>query len=114
MAFLNGLMDVGRLSMFQAIVHAPALRPGARLCLSDLAQTPSTPPAHLAAGDDVALRFGACCPDHGNGAIESLEADSATLRVAAARWRLHRCPTSGGIDVPGLVAEDWFVVERAG
>ena len=100
--------------MFQAIVHAPALRPGARLCLSDLAQTPTIPPVRPAVGDSVALRFGACCPDHGSGAITEIEADSATLRVAEARWRLHRCPMKGGIDVPGLVAEDWFVVDRVG
>ena len=98
--------------MFQAIVHAPVLRPGVRLCLSDLGQTPTQPPAALAAGDDVALRFGACCPAHGAGAIIDLEAETAILRVAEARWRLHRCPFGGGVDVPGLLAEDWFVVER--
>ena len=100
--------------MFQAIVHAPALRPGARLSLSDLAQTPTAPPARLTAGDDVAIRFGACCPDHGSGAVMACEADSATLRVAGTLWRLHRCPAHGGIDLPGLIAEDWFVMDGAG
>ncbi len=100
--------------MFQAIVHAPALRPGARLCLSDLAQTVTTPPARLVAGVGVTLRFGTCCPDHGSGAITALEADSATLRVADTRWRLHRCPARAGIDLPGMISEDWFVVDRAG
>ena len=99
--------------MFQAIVHAPALRPGARLCLSDLAQTPTTPPARLSAGAGVALRYGACCPDHGSGAITAIDSDSATLHVADTRWRLHRCPAHGGVDLPGLVSEDWFVVDRA-
>ena len=98
--------------MFQAIVHAPALQPGARLCVSDLRQTATAPPAHLAAGDPVALRFGTCCPDHGQGAITDLEGGTATLRISTVRWRLHRCPQDGGIDVPGLVAEDWFVVDR--
>ncbi len=98
--------------MFQAIVHAPALRPGARLCLSDLSQTPTMPPARLAAGDAVMLRFGVCCPEHGSGAIVDIAADLATLRVAETRWRLHRCPRRSGVDVPGLVAEDWFVVDR--
>ncbi len=100
--------------MFQAIVHAPKLRPGARLCLSDLAQTPTSPPARLAAGDGVALRFGACCPDHGSGAITSREADNATLRVADTRWRLHRCPAQGGVDLPGMISEDWFVIDGVG
>ena len=99
--------------MFQAIVHAPALRPGARLCLSDLAQTSGSTPTRLAAGDAVALRYGVCCPDHGSGAITEVRADIATLRVAGAHWRLHRCPSGGGVDVPGLVAEDWFVMARA-
>ena len=100
--------------MFQAIVHAPALRLGAKLCLSDLSQTRTRPPAPLASGDAIMLRFGVCCPDHGSGAVTDVEADEATLRVANARWRLHRCPKRGGVDVPGLIAEDWFVVDRAG
>ena len=99
--------------MFQAIVHAPALRPGARLCLSDLAQGPGSPPGHLTAGVAVTLRFGVCCPTLGSGAIVERRADIATLRVAGARWRLHRCPARGGIDAAGLVAEDWFVMDRA-
>lgn len=98
--------------MFQAIVHAPRLRPGARLCFSDLDQTPTLPPARLTAGDVVALRFGPCCPDHGTGAVTARATDTATLRVAGALWRLHRCPFGGGVDVAGLMAEDWFVVER--
>lgn len=97
--------------VFQAIVHAPMLRPGARLCFSDLAQTSIKPPTCLMVGDSVVIRYGACCPDHGTGAITSLEADLATLRVAQAQWRLRRCPMRGGIDVPGLVGEDWFVVD---
>ena len=99
--------------MFQAIVHAPALRPGARLCLSDLGQTPALRPADLTAGERVVLRFGTCCPWHGAGAITEVGTGTAILRVAEDRWRLHRCPSGGGIDIPGLVAEDWFVVERA-
>lgn len=100
--------------MYQAIVHAPKLRPGARLCLSNLAQTPTTLPTRLAPGDAVALRFGVCCPDHGSGAITALEAESATLQVAGRQWRMVRCPARSGIDLPGLIAEDWFVVGCAG
>ena len=98
--------------MFQAIVHAPALRPGARLCLSDLSQSATRQPSRPAAGDAVILRFGTCCPDHGGGAITDVGIGTAILRVAGTPWRLSRCPMEGGVDVPGLVAEDWFVVDR--
>ena len=98
--------------MYQAIVHAPALRAGARLCLSDLRQTLVARPRRPQAGDTLSLRFGVCCPALGAGIFTAIEDRMATVQIADARWRLGRCPSDGGIEIPGLTAEDWFVVGR--
>ena len=66
----------------------------------------------IAAGDEIALRFGTCCPDLADGAIGFCDAypDEAVLRVAESAWTIRRS-TIPGVDLPGLVAEDWFVVD---
>ncbi len=96
---------------FLAIVHAPALRRGARLCIADLAQTLGRPPVAMSDGAEISLRFGTCCPDLASGAIVGCDAgrDEAVLTVDDATWTIRRSRV-GGIGVPGLVAEDWFVV----
>ncbi len=98
---------------FMAIVHAPALRSGARICICDLDQTIDEPPSELVIGSEVALRFGTCCPSLASGAIQAcdLGADEAVLRIADADWTIRRSH-EGGVNVAGLVAEDWFVVGR--
>ena len=97
---------------FLAIVHAPALRLGARLCISDLEQTADKPPASIAPGAQIDLRFGTCCPDLLSGAIGLCDtaSEEAVLRVADADWHIRRS-NDGGVRAPGLVADDWFVVE---
>ena len=97
---------------FLAIVHAPMLRLGARLCISDLAQTPDRAPMPIAPGAEIDLRFGTCCPDRMSGAIGLCDTSSeeAVLRVADADWHIRRSG-KGGVRAPGLVADDWFVVE---
>ncbi len=96
---------------YLAIVHAPALRPGARICISDLAQTTDQPPAPIAPGAEIALRFGTCCPDLVRGAIAlcDSQAEQAILRIEKADWTIRRSH-AGGVHTPGMVADDWFVV----
>ena len=98
---------------FLAIVHSPVLRPGARLCIADLAQSVEKPPEPLSRGADVSLRFGTCCPDLAVGAVDTCDAqtEEAVLRVAESRWAIRRSH-SGEIAIPGLKAESWFVVDR--
>ena len=96
---------------FVAIVHAPALRSGARLCISDLEQTPDQPPHGLSAGATVELRYGTCCPSLACAAISAREDDKAVLRTAEADWTIRL--SGGGVNVPGLMADDWIVVGRA-
>ena len=96
---------------FVAIVHAPALRFGARLCISDCDQTPEQPPAGIAVGSEIVLRYGTCCPALACGAISARDLDEAVLHTADADWTIRRSER-GGVDVPGLVADDWFVVAR--
>ena len=96
---------------FVAIVHAPSLRSGARLCISDLEQTPDQPPHGLAPGSQVQLRFGTCCASLDCGAISTLDVDEAVLRTSEADWTIRRSGR-GGVDVPGLMADDWIVVAR--
>ena len=94
---------------FLAIVHAPALRRGARVCIADLAQTLDHAPVAITSGAEILLRFGTCCPDLASGAIAECDRDEAVLTVDQATWTIRRSPV-GGVSVPGLVAEDWFVV----
>ena len=98
---------------FLAIVHAPALRPGARLSIADLAQTLEGPPARLAPGAKLDLRFGTCCPNLACGAILGCNAtaDEAVLGIAGFDYTIRRCRKHGGVEIPGLVAEDWFVID---
>ena len=97
---------------FLAIVHAPELRIGARLCISDLEQTVDQGPSPVAPGVEIDLRFGTCCPDLVYGAIGLCDTSSeeAVLRVADSDWHIRRS-SKGGVRTPGLVADDWFVVE---
>ena len=97
---------------FMAIVHAPALRSGARLCISDLDQAPGQPPHGLAAGSTIELRYGTCRPALACAAISARDDDEAVLRTAEADWTIRRSD-SGGVDVPGLMADDWIVIGRA-
>ena len=96
---------------FLAIVHAPALRSGARLCISDLTQTADKPPTPIAPGAEIDLRFGTCCPDSKAGAIGLCDTDSeeAVLRVGNEDWHIRRA-RAGGVRTPGIIADDWFVV----
>ncbi len=97
---------------FVAIVHAPAMRSGARLCISDNDQTADHPPHGLAAGSTIELRYGTCRPLLACAAISAREADEAVLQTAEADWTIRRSQ-DGGVDVPGLMADDWIVVARA-
>ena len=97
---------------FLAIVHSPELRLGARLCISDLAQTTERAPKPLSPGAPIDLRFGTCSPDLRSGSIGlcDISVEEAVLRVADADWHIRRSH-QGGVCAPGLVADDWFVVE---
>ena len=97
---------------FLAIVHAPVLRPGARLCICDLEQSFDHAPTSITAGDEIMLRFGTCCPDLADGAIGFCDAepDEAVLRVADSAWTIRRA-TTRAVELPGLITEDWFVVD---
>lgn len=80
--------------------------------MSDLRQTRAAAPATPTTGDDVALRFGPCCPRLDAGRVVGVADGSAILRVGLDEWRLARCAGGSGIHVPGIVSENWFVVER--
>ena len=64
------------------------------------------------ATSEVQLRFGTCCPTVVCGAISARRSDEAVLHTAEADWTI-RLSVEGGVDVPGLVADDWIVVGRA-
>ena len=97
---------------FLAIVHAPTLRAGARVCICDLDQTVERLPTSISSGAAVSLRFGACCPDLACGSISEYDAqaDRAVLRIAESEVTIQRS-RRGGVGCPGLIAEDWFVVD---
>lgn len=96
---------------FQAIVHAPTLRSGARLNIADLEQTPTGTPRRLAAGDMMELRFGVCCPDLAQATVVSYvaEPESAVLSCEGLEVTIARPGADEGSDVPGLRSEVWFV-----
>lgn len=98
---------------FDAIVHAPHLRPGARLNIAAADQAEGSAPDSLAVGAAVRIKFGVCCPDLANGTIVGREAgaDRVVLSVGGESFVLIR--GGGGVRVPGLVSEDWFVAEAA-
>ncbi len=96
---------------FQAIVFAPFLRKGARLCIADLEQTVTTPPKRISIKSNVNLRFGTCCPTLAAGTITDFveSAETAVLTVEGRGWNLKRCPQKSGVSIPGMISENWFV-----
>ena len=100
---------------FNAIVHAPVLRAGTRLNIAEADQREDVSPHRLALGDEVALRFGVCCPDRSDGRIVAAtpRPESVTLTIGDRSWTLFR-NGQGGVTTPGLVSEDWFVAGADG
>lgn len=95
---------------FDAIVHAPTLRAGARLNIAEADQTEGDMPDRLQIGSEVRLRFGVCCPDRSRGTIvgHSVGPESVVLAIGAEAWTLLR-RGDGGVSTPGLISEDWYV-----
>lgn len=95
---------------FDAIVHAPTLRVGARLNIAEADQSETDAPDHLEIGSEVRLRFGVCCPDRSLGIVVEHGAgpETVVLAVGAEAWILLKDDT-GGVSAPGLVSEDWYV-----
>lgn len=98
---------------FDALVHAPHLRPGARLNIAEADQNEGHRPAVLTVGSVIHIKFGVCCPDHARGTIVDRDAaaDRVVLSVDGACFVLVK--GGAGVDVPGLVSEDWFVADAA-
>lgn len=105
---------------FNAIVHAPALRLGARLNIAEADQTESTQPCVLTIGAEVRLRIGVCAPELVSGTVIGCTAEServdptlvdstVDLVVGGTIWRLQRSER-GGVTAPGLVSDAWYVV----
>lgn len=96
---------------FQAIVHAPSLRRGARLNIADLGQSTSQRPKRLGVGDEVELRFGVCCPDLARGIVVNYDTlpESAVLEVEGTKVTICHRVGEQAVGQPGLRSESWFV-----
>ena len=97
--------------LFQALTDAPMLREGVTLNFMAIPQADGATPARIAAGAQVTLRFGHCCPTIKEGRITAASADTAVLSIEGAVWALE--PRTSGVAVPGIVSEDWVVTHRA-
>ena len=97
--------------LFQALTDAPMLREGVTLNFMAVPQEAGETPAKIAAGDRVTLRFGHCCPLIREGRITAATCDAAVLAFEGTVWALE--PRTTGIEVPGIVSEDWIITHRA-
>ncbi len=100
---------------FEAIVHAPTLRAGARLNIAECDQSEFAPPERLEVGSELWLRFGVCCPDLSRGMIVAYGEgpESVILAIGSESWTLLK-GDGGGVTEPGIVSEDWYVAPDAG
>ncbi len=100
--------------LFDALVHAPCLRPGARLNIAEANQVEGRQPRSMEVGSEVRLKCGVVAPQKLLGTIvEASEgARRVTMQVGAKFWILAR-REGREIDAPGLVSEHW-IVETAG
>ena len=96
---------------FQALTGAPRLCEGVRLNIMATPQRAGAAPERLAAGADVTLRFGHCCPLIREGRILAADAARAVLVLDGDEWTLEQ--GESGVTIPGIVSEDWFVRSRA-
>jgi hypothetical protein len=96
---------------FQAIVHAPALRQGARLNIADLDQSKTLGPKRIGLGAEVELRFGVCCPDLARAIVVDYtpQPESAVIAVAGEEITICHRSADAGVSQPGLESETWFV-----
>ena len=96
---------------FQAIVHAPDLRAGARLNIADLEQSASQGPKRIGLGAELDLRFGVCCPDLARAVVVDYVPLPETAVIAVGTQEVTICHPAGhaGSLRPGLRSEIWFV-----
>ena len=96
---------------FQAIVHAPGLRHGARLNIADLDQSETRGPKRIGLGAEVELRFGVCCPDLARAIVVDYTPLPESAVIAVAGEEVTICHRAGDVGVlqPGLESETWFV-----
>ena len=97
--------------LFQALTDAPTLREGVTLNFMAVPQEQGSAPARIASGDRVTLRFGHCCPQIKEGRITAANAETVVLSLEGVIWALE--PRTTGIEVPGIVSEDWIITHRA-
>ncbi|MCX8253571.1 protein of unknown function [Beijerinckiaceae bacterium RH AL1] len=95
---------------FQALTDAPTLREGVTLNFMAVPQEEGETPAKIAAGDHVTLRFGHCCPLIREGRITQASCEAATLSFEGSVWAL--VPRTSGVEIPGIVSEDWVITHR--
>lgn len=96
---------------FQAIVHAPVLRHGARLNIADLEQSDAQGPKRIGLGAEMALRFGVCCPDLARAIVVDYAPLPETAVIAVDGEEITICHRAGheAVSEPGLRSESWFV-----
>lgn len=97
--------------LFQALTDAPTLREGVTLNFMAVPQDEASVPAGIAAGDRVMLRFGHCCPLLREGRISAANPEALVLSLDGAVWAL--APRATGIEIPGIVSQDWIITHRA-
>lgn len=97
---------------FNAIVHAPKLRPGARLNIAEADQVEGVSPNRLDVGDELTVRFSIVCPDRARGIIvaHAPTPGAIVLSIGTTAWTLRK--GGDGINVPGLLSESWYVADE--
>lgn len=96
---------------FQALTAAPFLGRGVKLNIMASPQGVGASPVSIGIGSRITIRFGHCCPDIAEGTITAVteEPERVVLTVDGADWTLEPGPARGGISIPGIVSEYWFV-----
>ena len=94
---------------FLALTGSPILESGVILNVMATPQRPGISPDRLGLGETVCIRFGHCCPHMAEGTITATAVDHVVLTLDAKPWVLEPGPSGSGIQVPGIVSDDWIV-----